>query len=133
MLFYTIPSYQVTYKVVNGTWSDDTQNTPSSGSQNQTPDNSASDNQIPEAQNPNTSNSTNVQSESNPQEPITIETPPASTKTKVKKNKVTISWKKIKKNKKTKALLGKIKAVQVQYSTDPEFKENVVTKTYKKK
>ena len=65
-------------------------------------------------------------------EPITIQKTPASVKAKVKNNKVTVSWKKIKKSKKTKSLLGKIKRVQVQYSTDPEFKENVVTKSYKK-
>ena len=56
----------------------------------------------------------------------------ANTEVQIKNNKVTISWKKIRKNKKTKSLLGKIKRIQVQYSTDPEFKQNVVTKSYKK-
>ena len=55
------------------------------------------------------------------QERITIVTPPASVKAKAKKNKVTVSWKKIKKKKKTKALLAQIKSIEVQYSTDPSF------------
>ena len=67
------------------------------------------------------------------QEPITIEKAPASVKVKVKKNKVTVDWKKIKKTKKTKKLLGKIKFVQVQYSTDPSFKERVINKRLGKK
>lgn len=49
-------------------------------------------------------------------------------KVKVKKNKATVSWKKVKKTKKTKALLNKIKYVQVQYSTDPTFAQNAATK-----
>ena len=69
-----------------------------------------------------------------PTEPITIAKAPASTKAKAgKKGKVTVSWKKIKKSKKTKALLGQIKSVQVQYSTDPNFAADVVTKTVSKK
>ena len=68
------------------------------------------------------------------QEPVTIAKVPASTKAKAgKKGKVTVSWKKIKKSKKTKALLGQIKSVQVQYSTDPNFAADVVTKTVSKK
>lgn len=47
----------------------------------------------------------------------------------MKKNKVTVSWKKIKKNKAGKKLLKKIKSIQVQYSTDKTFKKNVKTKT----
>lgn len=67
------------------------------------------------------------------QEPITIEKTPASVKAKVKKNKVTVTWKKIKKTRKTKKLLGKIKSIQVQYSTDPSFKKNVINKKLGKK
>ena len=53
---------------------------------------------------------------------------PASLKAKASKSKVTVSWKKIKKTKKTKALLAKIKSVQVQYSTDKSFATGVVNK-----
>ena len=68
------------------------------------------------------------------QEPVTIAKVPASTKAKAgKKGRVTVTWKKIKKTKKTKALLGQIKSVQVQYSTDPNFAADVVTKTVSKK
>ena len=68
-----------------------------------------------------------------PAEPITISKTPASTKAKAKKGKVTVTWKKIKKSKKTKALLGQIKSIQVQYSTDPNFATDVNTKTVSKK
>ena len=68
-----------------------------------------------------------------PAEPITINKTPASTKAKAKKGKVTVTWKKIKKTKKTKALLGQIKSIQVQYSTDPNFATDVNTKTVSKK
>ena len=67
------------------------------------------------------------------QERITIKKVPASVKVKAKKNKVTVSWKKIKKNKKGKKLLKQIKSVQVQYSTDPKFRKNTKTKTVGKK
>ena len=50
-------------------------------------------------------------------------------KAKVKKNKVTVSWKKIKKNKSGKKLLAQIKSIQVQYSADPKFEQNPVTKS----
>lgn len=63
------------------------------------------------------------------EEPITILKAPASVKATAKKNKVTVTWKKIKKTKKTKALLAQIKSVQVQYSTDQTFTQNTVTKT----
>lgn len=46
---------------------------------------------------------------------------------------VTVSWKKIKKNKAGKKLLKQIKSIQVQYSTDKKFKNNVNTKTVGKK
>ena len=62
-------------------------------------------------------------------EPITISRVPSSVKVKVRKNKVTVSWKKIKKSKKTKALLAQIKNIQIQYSTDPTFNQNPVAKT----
>lgn len=61
--------------------------------------------------------------------PITIARVPASVKTKVKKNRVTVSWKKIKKTKKTENLISQIKGVQIQYSTDPEFRQNTVTRS----
>ena len=66
------------------------------------------------------------------EEPITIPKPPASVKVTNKKNKVTITWKKRKVTKKTKKQLSKIKAVQVQYSTDPNFQENVIIKKFGK-
>ena len=67
------------------------------------------------------------------QDPITIDKVASSVKAKAKKNKVTVSWKKIKKNKSGKELLKKIKSIQVQYSTDPQFKQNLGTKTIGKK
>ena len=66
---------------------------------------------------------------STPTESITISKTPASVKAKAaKKGKVTVSWKKIKKTKKTKALLAQIKGIEVQYSTDPGFTTDVATK-----
>ncbi len=64
---------------------------------------------------------------------ITISKRPVSVRTKVKKNKVTVSWKKIANKKKTKALRKQIKAIEVQYSTDREFKNNVGSKFVGKK
>ena len=64
-------------------------------------------------------------------EKITIEKTPSSVKAKAKKNKVTVSWKKIKKNKAGKKLLNKIKSIQIQYSTDKTFK-NAKIKNVKK-
>ena len=70
---------------------------------------------------------------STPTESITISKTPASVKAKAaKKGKVTVSWKKIKKTKKTKALLAQIKSIEVQYSTDPGFTTDVVTKPVSK-
>lgn len=63
------------------------------------------------------------------EEPITILKAPSSVKAKATKNKVTISWKKIKKTKKTKELLSSIRSIQIQYSTDPAFKQDVVNKS----
>ena len=54
---------------------------------------------------------------------------PTSVKAAVNKNKVTVSWKKVT----DKKLLKQIKSIQVQYSTDKNFKKNVVTKTVDKK
>ncbi|MBR0368702.1 MAG: hypothetical protein IJH86_09970 [Clostridia bacterium] len=76
-----------------------------------------------------------VQSESAPAGPaITIPKAPAKVKAKAaKKGKVTVSWKKIKKTKKTKALLKQIKGIEVQISTDPTFTTDVQTKNLGKK
>ena len=69
-----------------------------------------------------------------PEDIITIKKAPASVKAKAaKKGKVTVSWKKIKKTKKTKALLAQIKGIEVQYSTDPTFTNDVTTKNLGKK
>lgn len=68
-----------------------------------------------------------------PQEIINIAKVPSSVKAKAKKNKVTVTWKKIKKTKKTKTLLNQIKGIEVQYSTDPTFATNVQTKNLGKK
>ena len=70
---------------------------------------------------------------STPQEAITITTAPSKVKAKAKKNKVTVTWKKIKKTKKTKALLAQIKGIQVEYSTDPTFTGIVTTVSVGKK
>ena len=64
---------------------------------------------------------------------ITIPKAPASVKAKAKKSKVTVSWKKIKKTKKTKVLLNQIKGIEVQYSTDPSFTTDVNTRNIGKK
>ena len=67
-------------------------------------------------------------------ESITIPKVPASVKAKAaKKGKVTVSWKKIKKSKKTKALLAQVKGIEVQISTDPTFTTDVQTKNLGKK
>ena len=71
---------------------------------------------------------TQPSTETTVQEPITIPKTPASAKTKVKKNKVTVTWKNIKKTKKTKKLIGQIKYIQIQYSTDKAFRKNAVKK-----
>lgn len=70
-----------------------------------------------------------------PAEPaITISKAPTGVKAKAaKKGKVTVSWKKIKKTKKTKALLKQIKGIEAQISTDPTFATNVQTKNLGKK
>ena len=66
-------------------------------------------------------------------EKITIGTAPKLLKVKAKRNKVTVTWKKIRKNKKGKKLLKQIKRIEVQCSTDPAFpKETTVTKKVRK-
>ena len=60
-----------------------------------------------------------------PGQTVTISKSPSSVKAKVKKNKVTVSWKNIKKTEKA---YKQIKTVEVQYSTDKKFKKNVKTK-----
>ena len=50
----------------------------------------------------------------------------------VKKNKVIVSWNKIKKTAKTKDVLTKLKKVQVQYSTNKQFKKNIKTRSFDK-
>lgn len=52
---------------------------------------------------------------------VTITKVPAGVNAKAKKNKVTVSWKKINETKKTKAFRARIKSIQVQVSTDPGF------------
>ena len=54
---------------------------------------------------------------------------PASVKTEVRKNKVTVSWKKIRNTEKNRKLIERIKGIQIQYATDPVFRENRKTKT----
>ena len=68
-----------------------------------------------------------------PAEAITIPKKPASVKVRAgSKGKVTVSWKKIKKTKKTKALLKQIKKVQVQYGTSKDTGLKVKTVSGKK-
>ena len=69
-----------------------------------------------------------------PQEKITIMTAPKAVKAKAKKNKVLVTWKRIPKNKKGKALMKKIANIEIQCSTDPSFPmETTTTKTVGKK
>ncbi len=62
------------------------------------------------------------------QEPITIMKAPSSVKAKGQKSKVEVSWAKLKKNKKNKALLKQIKSIEIQAATDPDFKDIVKIK-----
>ena len=57
---------------------------------------------------------------------ITIPKAPSCVKTKTKKNKVTVSWKKI--AKKDRKLRSGVRSVQVQYAADRAFSRNVKTK-----
>ena len=54
---------------------------------------------------------------------------PASVKANSKKSKVIVTWKKIRKTKKNEAVLSQIRKIQIQYSTDPSFRQNLLTKT----
>jgi hypothetical protein len=57
-----------------------------------------------------------------PAETIMIGKKPTSVKAKAtKKNKVTVSWKKFKKTKNTKATWKKIKKIEIEYSTNKSF------------
>ena len=67
------------------------------------------------------SNATVTTTVEEPQELVTITTAPKSVKAKAKKNKITVTWKKIKKNKKGKKLLRQINSIEVQYSVDLSF------------
>lgn len=68
-----------------------------------------------------------------PQEPITISIAPTKVKAKAKKNKVTVTWKKLKKTKKNKAMYARIKGIEVQCSTDPNFEQSWYSTTVGKK
>ena len=68
------------------------------------------------------------------QDKITITKTPSGVKAKAeKKGKVTLTWKKFKQTKKTKAIWKRVKQVEVQYSTDRTFKTGVVSKKLGKK
>ncbi len=64
---------------------------------------------------------------------VTLAKRPTSIKAKAKKNQVTVSWKKIKNNKKGRKLLKKIRSIQLQYSTDPNFLQDVTVRRIGKK
>lgn len=65
---------------------------------------------------------------------ITISKAPSLSKPKAAaKGKATITWKKFKQTKKTKAIWKKVKKVEVQYSTDPTFKTKISKLTGKSK
>ena len=66
-------------------------------------------------------------------EPITISQAPSLGKVKGAKGKATISWKKLKKSGKKKAVWNQIAGIQVQYSADPSFQTGVTTATVGKK
>ena len=65
---------------------------------------------------------------------ITIAKKPAKFKAKaVKKGKVNLTWTKLAKKGKTKALFAQVKNYEIQYSTDKTFATGVVKKTAGKK
>jgi len=69
-----------------------------------------------------------------PTDQITISKAPSGVKAKAaKKGKATLTWKKFKQTKKTKAIWKKIKNVEVQYSTDKTFRTGVISKKLGKK
>lgn len=66
-------------------------------------------------------------------ESITVSRRPSFKSVKAAKNKITVKWKAIKKNKAGKALLKTIRGIQVQYSTTPTFTDSTtVTRALKK-
>ena len=67
------------------------------------------------------------------QEKITIMKAPVLKKLKSKKNKVLVSWNKIKKNKAGKKLFKQIRYIEVQAATDPAFMNIVATRNVGKK
>ena len=99
---------------------------------NNTNNNNSDTNNNNSNSNTNNNNNTNDDSNNNQKsntERITISTRPAAVKAKVRKKKnVTVSWKKIKKTKKTRALRKKIKSIQVQYADNKSFTNNLHTK-----
>ena len=69
-----------------------------------------------------------------PDEKITISVPPKSVKAKVKGKKLTVSWKKLnKKRKKDKELFKQIRSIDIQVSTDRQFREIVAERKLGKK
>ena len=69
-----------------------------------------------------------------PPEVVTITKTPSGVKAKAgKKGKATLTWKKFKQTKKTKAIWKKVKKVEVQYSTDKNFRTGVISKSLGKK
>ena len=67
------------------------------------------------------------------QEKITISKAPVLKKLKSKKNKVQVTWNKIRKNKAGKKLIKQIKYIEIQAARDPEFQNIVATKNVGKK
>lgn len=64
-----------------------------------------------------------------PKERISIKKRPGSVKAKLCGNRIKVCWNKVEK----KSLLSRINALQVQYSTSPNFRENTGTKKPGKK
>ena len=107
------------------------QNQQNQNNQNQNQQNQNKQNQNKQNQNNGRNNSGAGSQTGTKTEQITISKRPASVKAKVKKKskaKIRVSWKKIKKNKSGKKLLKKIKSIQIQISTDPQFKQIVKDK-----
>ncbi len=67
------------------------------------------------------------------QEKITISKAPKIKKLRAKKNKVQVTWNKIRKNKAGKKLIKQIKYIEIQAARDPEFQNIVATKNVGKK
>ena len=67
------------------------------------------------------------------QEKITISKAPKIKKLRSKKNKVQVTWNKIRKNKAGKKLIKQIKYIEIQAARDPEFQNIVATKNVGKK